>query len=364
MTFTIPVYQPPDFSADALRSAPEITLRPAPMDGVPPEGFYLTTALPEYYRWKGEWVLPPSSVPFCCAVLRDDRFHFMECGDVKAGDRVVIAQRANGSEGVYAHVHAFPEVETVLRTLPYEESESEKYDFLCQLMRHQKENGGHIVWVLGPAVVFNYDTRLALEALAKHGYVQAVLAGNAMATHDLEGGYLNTALGQDIYTQEAMPGGHYNHLDTINECRRMGSIEDFANSPHIKDGFMKVLVEEGIPFVLAGSIRDDGPLPSVHASMDDSIRKMTEALQKATLVINLATLLHGAAASGMVSGYRVVDGKVLPVFVYTVDINSYTEASVAKVRHDFLTKSFVTNVQDFVFTLKKILVGPKKEVAR
>lgn len=361
MSFQNPAYHAPDFGSAEFFGAPNAVLEACPMDGVPPKGFYLSTAFPEYFKVNGTWVLPDVSVPFCCVVLQEDDFHFLEGGAVKKGDLVVIAHESDGSEGVYRNRNAFPEAEPLQQKLPFEESESEKYRYLTALMRHQKENGGHIVWVMGPAVVFNYDTRLALEALAKEGYVNAVLAGNALATHDLEGGYLNTALGQDIYTQEAMPNGHYNHLDTINECMRFGSIEEFVRSGEVKDGIMKVLAEENIPYLLAGSIRDDGPLPPVYKSMRESVSRMTEELKKATLVINLATLLHGVSAAGMVPGYRVVRGEVIPVFVYTIDITSYAEGSAAKVRHNFMAKSFITNVQDFVFTLKRSLVQSEKE---
>jgi hypothetical protein len=364
VTFTLPKFQAPDFSDAVLSQAPDLVLAPAPMDGVPPEGFHLTTSFPEYYKINGQWKLPDQSIPYCCVVYKDDAFTFLECAKLQKDDPVVVAETFDGSEGVYAHRHAFSGTADDARALPYEESGSNKYGQLVDLMKYQKEHGGHIVWVMGPAVVFNYDTRIALEALAKAGYVNAVLAGNALATHDLEGGYLNTALGQNIYTQEAAPNGHYNHLDTINTCRRYGSIPAFIDSGEVDDGVIKVLVEEGIPFHLAGSIRDDGPLPPVTGNVSRSIADMTEELQKATLVINLATLLHGAASAGMVSGYTKRGDEIWPVYVYTIDITAYAKDSTAKIRWDFLTRSFETNVQDFVFTLKKLLIGSQKEIRR
>lgn len=364
MTHTLPAYNPPDFSEEKFRQCPNLKVQPAPMDGVPPEGFHLTTALPEYYKRNSEWILPEDSVPYCCVVLEKEQFSFIECGDVKKDDAVIVATTFDGSEGVYAHREAFEDPQEWVRVLPYEESGSDKYRKLVELMKYQREHDGHIVWVMGPAVVFNYDTRIALEALVKAGYVNAVLAGNALATHDLEGGYVNTALGQNIYTQEAAPNGHYNHLDTINECRRLGSIKAFVDSGEVEDGIMKILVEESIPFHLAGSIRDDGPLPSVHTKVSTGVHAMTEELKKATLVINLATLLHGVGAASMVSGYKKRGDEVLPVYVYTVDITAYAKDSVAKVRWDYLARAMETNVQDFVFTLKKLLVGSQKEVRR
>lgn len=107
----------------------------------------------------------------------------------------------------------------------------------------------------------------AFSGLIEKGYVHAVLAGNALATHDLEAAYLGTALGQNIYTQESQPNGHYNHLDTINRVRACGSIPAFLQEEHIQDGIIYTLEKKGVPYVLAGSIRDDGPLPPVYGNV-------------------------------------------------------------------------------------------------
>ncbi len=103
---------------------------------------------------------------------------------------------------------------------------SRDYDELYELLRHERDHG-KVVWVMGPAFAFDHDARNAFSRLIAGGFVHAVLAGNALATHDLEAAYLNTALGQNIYTQESQPNGHYNHLDTINRINTCGSIERF-----------------------------------------------------------------------------------------------------------------------------------------
>ncbi|MEK6265826.1 MAG: hypothetical protein N2B06_13820, partial [Clostridium sp.] len=227
---------------------------------------------------------------------------------------------------------------------------------LYELLEYEKQNNGHIVWVLGPAVVFDYDTRAALSALAENGYVNALLAGNAMATHDLEGGLLGTSLGQNIYTQESVEMGHYNHLDLINEARRAGSIEALINEGNIKDGFMKTCIEMDIPVVLAGSIRDDGPLPPVYHDISSGLDAMKEETDKATVIICLATVLHSVAAANLASSYRVVDGKVRPVYFYSVDIAEYAVNQVSVARGSASVKTIVTNVQDFVVNVKKNLL--------
>ena len=101
------------------------------------------------------------------------------------------------------------------------------YDKLYQLLKHEKEHG-NILWVMGPAFAFDYDARKAMQLIIDNGYAHGLLAGNALATHDLEAAYLGTALGQDIYTQKSKPNGHYNHLDICNEVRRCGSIKEFV----------------------------------------------------------------------------------------------------------------------------------------
>ena len=152
-----------------------------------------------------------------------------------------------------------------------ETSFSRDYDDLYELLRYEKHHG-NILWVMGPACTFDHDSRAAFSGLVREGYVHGLLAGNALATHDLEGAYLKTALGQDIYTQENQPLGHYNHLDTLNRVRACGSIEQFIREEKINDGIISSCVEKNVPFVLGGSIRDDGPLPEtigdVYAAQD------------------------------------------------------------------------------------------------
>ena len=125
---------------------------------------------------------------------------------------------------------------------------------------------------MGPAFAFDADARRAMSKLIENGYVHAVLAGNALATHDLEGAYLKTALGQDIYTQKSMPNGHYNHLDLINRVKFHGSIKKFIENEHIDNGIIYSCEKCGVPYVLGGSIRDDGRFPRSTAT---SMRRRT-----------------------------------------------------------------------------------------
>lgn len=162
-----------------------------------------------------------------------------------------------------------------------------------------------MVWVLGPACSFDASAKAAMQALIENGYAHGLLAGNALATHDLEGSLLHTALGQDIYTQESRPNGHYHHIDVINAARAAGSIPAFIEQNGIRDGIMHACVAHGVPYVLAGSIRDDGPLPGVYGDVYAAQNAMRELVQQATTVICVATQLHTIATGNMTPSYCV-----------------------------------------------------------
>jgi len=356
MSFQLPKFTSPDFTQDFLVEAPDVKISEVKKDGVAPKGFLITSILPEYFKVKGQWVLPAQTSIECTAVARDNNtIEIVEFRNLKIRDKVVLGKSKDGSEGIYKHTSGFDNLPNVGSGRSVESSFSRDYDELYELLEYEKENNGHIVWVLGPAVVFDYDTRAALSSLAESGYVNALMAGNAMATHDLEGGLLGTALGQNIYTQESVVMGHYNHLDLINEARRAGSIEALLDEGNIKDGFMKTCIGKNIPVVLAGSIRDDGPLPSVYHNVSCGLDAMKEQTDKATVVICLATVLHSVAAANLASSYRVYDGKVRPVYFYCVDIAEYAVNQVSVAREYIGVKTIVTNVQDFVVNLQKNL---------
>lgn len=356
MSFQLPNFTLPDFTQDCFAGAPEVRTSEVKKDGIAPKGFSITSILPEYFKVKGHWVLPIQTSIECAAVVRDNNtVEIVEFRNLKVFDKVVLGKSKDASEGIYMHSCGFDNIPKLGVGRSVESSFSRDYEELHELLEYEKENNGYIVWVLGPAVVFDYDTRAALSELAENGYVNALMAGNAMATHDLEGGLLGTALGQNIYTQESVLMGHYNHLDLINETRRAGSIEDLLNEGNIKDGFMKTLKEKNIPTVLVGSIRDDGPLPSVYHNVSLGLDAMKEQTDKATVIICLATVLHSVATANLASSYRVIDGKVRPVYFYSVDIAEYAVNQVSVAREYIGVKTIVTNVQDFVVNLQKNL---------
>lgn len=339
---------------------PNVTLKEVTTDGVSPEGFYLTTHMPTYYKYNDNWIIPKSNSLNCVAVLENDTIVIKEIRNLVKGDKVVMGKSRDGQNGVLMYKEGFSKELYEDNGFSVETSFSEEYELLTDLMKREKENGGHIVWVLGPSVVFDHDTRVALVELCENGYVQALLGGNAIATHDLEGGYLGTALGQNIYTQENVPMGHYNHLDLLNAVRRAGSIKKFNDDGHVANGFIKSLTEHNIPIVLAGSIRDDGPLPEVYRNTEKALSAMQEQLDKATLVICLATMLHSVASANLASGYTIREnGDITPVYMYTIDVTENVTRKIAAARELMAVRSIITNVQDFVVNVQKSLI--KKE---
>lgn len=357
MSFVLPRYQQPDFSLPLFAQAPDAHLEPAPLDGVAPEHFHATSIYPEYYRIQGRWLLAEESRMDCCVVLRPDgHLEVVEPRRLYKGDLVVTGRTENAEEGIYLHAHCFEqpnsrqaEAFSFRSGRSRETAFSRDYDQLYQLLRHEKEHG-NVLWVMGPAFSFDADARRAMQRLVEQGYVQGLLAGNALATHDLEAAHLGTALGQDIYTQQSQPLGHYNHLEVINRVRRCGSIPAFIEEYGIDNGILYSLVKKDIPFVLTGSIRDDGPLPEVIGDAYEGQNAMRRLVRKATTVICLATQLHTIATGNMTPCFRKTGEGIRPLYIYTVDISEFV-VNKLRDRGSLSAVSFVTNAQDFIVNL-------------
>ncbi len=362
MNWMLPPYTPPDFSSPALADAPPARLEPAPADGVAPRNFHGTSNHPEYvHLGGGRWLLAPESRMDGVLMLRGEALDVVEPRRLKKGDPVVVGRTENGEEGIFVHVTGFqpPSAGSVdkfsFRTRGTRETPfSRSYDDLYHILRHDRDHG-HIVWVPGPAVAFDHDSRRALQWLIENGYCHSLLAGNALATHDLEAAYLGTGLGQDIYSQTLKPLGHYNHLDLLNEVRLAGSTRQAIETLGLDNGIIYACEKKGIPTVLAGSIRDDGPLPEVIADVYRSQDAMRAQARRATTVITLATQLHSIAFGNMVPSYRIMeDGTIRPVFFYIVDISEFSADKLAN-RGSAQAVSILTNVQDFIVNLRNAL---------
>lgn len=357
----LPEYVTPDFTGPEFRSAPEVTASPAPGDGILPDDFYATTIYPEYFKLGGAWRLIDAPRMDCAVVIKNGSPVATEARRVKEGDLIVVGRAEDMSNGVFIDYAAFQDKgdcrgaqNFAFRTGKSRESSySRDYDELYEVLRFDREHGS-IVWVLGPAVAFDYDARRAMSALISNGYVSALLAGNALATHDLEAGLFNTGLGQDIYTKELYYNGHYNHLEAINRVRRAGSIERFIAENPEQDGIAAACIRGNIPMVLAGSIRDDGPLPGVIGDVYAAQDEMRKHIMGATTVIALATQLHTIATGNMTPSWQIRDGRLRPVYFYTIDISEFA-VNKLRDRGSLAVNSIVTNVQDFLINAARSL---------
>ncbi len=284
----------------------------APGDMVVPRGFYSTTNHPTYVRYRGSWVEVEHNHMDCLIVLEDGRAVCTPIGHIKKGDNVVI-----GTSGVKVVPPERPREKTFFGFMSNEvSSERPSGELVRQLAREivsTKKAGGKIAVVCGPAVVHT-GAAPALAKLIRDGYVDVLLAGNAVAVHDIERQLFGTSLGMNC-SGNAISGGHRNHLYAISEIMASGSIKNAIVEGKLKGGVMYEAVMKGIPFILAGSIRDDGPLPEVITDTAKAKDAMDKALRGVNMTIMLGTMLHAIAV-----------GNLLPSFVKTicVDINPAT----------------------------------------
>ena len=360
MSFEMPKYHHPDFTKEQFVNAPDVQYKEAETDGVAPDDYHSTSMYPEYFKIDGEWRLAEESRMDSCVILCDDgHLAVVEARNIKKGDKVILGRTEKCEDGIYMHCHGFEDEESILEDQfvfrqgrSRETSYSRDYDRLFELLRHEREHG-NVIWVMGPAFAVDADARAAMSALIDAGYADGLMAGNALATHDLEGALLHTALGQDIYTQKSQPNGHYNHLDVCNKVRRSGSIPQFIKDYNLDDGIICSCVRNNVPIVLAGSIRDDGPLPEVIGNVYEAADTMRSLVRKSTTVICLATMLHTIATGNMTPSFRVMDdGTIRPVYLYTVDADEFVVNKLLD-RGSLCATTMVTNVQDFITIVAK-----------
>lgn len=314
-------------------------------NGVAPENFYSTTNHRTYIRVKNRWIEVKNPEMDCVIVVQDEKTAICKpIGDLKVGDLVVIGfdgirveppERPRGTLGVFKFMSSSASPEKPKETL---------IKAVAKEIKEIKNQRGKIAIVGGPAIVHT-GAHIALARMIKAGYVDAFLAGNAVAVHDIEYAIFGTSLGMDLKTGELVEHGHRNHLRAINKIRAAGSIENAINLGIVKEGIMYELIKNKIPFVLAGSIRDDGPLPEVITDVMVAQQKMRELLKDVDLVLMMASTLHSVAV-----------GNLIPSFVKTIciDINP---AVVTKLidRGTAQTLGIVTDVGEFLPTLAKEL---------
>ena len=344
----------PDFSQPPFAGAPEASFAPLPADGVLPEGFFSTSNLPTYIRVGDKWLAPIRPRMDCVVVKRPGLLETIEPRRLKRGDLIAMGEAEDGTQGIVVHAGGFlggSHGANEFRFMSTEVSRERpvNYEELALRLGEEKRKGGYLVWVVGPALVHS-RARTDFEWFIRNGYVQAVLAGNAVAVHDIEAAIFGTTLGMSN-TGQPTEGGHGLHMRAINRVRAAGSIPAAVESGLIKSGIMYALVSNRVPFVLAGSIRDDGPLPGVHTDVLEAQDAMREHTVKATGAIFIATALHAIAVGNMLPAFHLCDGAPAPLMTICVD---QTEFVVNKLKDRGTHQAYgvVTNAQDFMHVLR------------
>jgi lysine-ketoglutarate reductase/saccharopine dehydrogenase-like protein (TIGR00300 family) len=351
----VTTFSAPDFTATQFAAAPDATFAPAPGDGVLPEGFFSTTNLPTYVRVGGVWRLPREPRMDSALVLdAHGEVWVREGRRVRKGDRVAVGSAEDGSEGIYVHAQAFlpDDAGSEFKFMTSEVSREKpiEYAAMARLLIDERERGGYPVWVTGPALVHS-RARSDMVWFIGNGFVGALLAGNAVAVHDIEASIFGTTLGMSG-SGEATAGGHGLHMRAINRVRAAGSIAEAVRRGLITDGIMHACVVHGVPFVLTGSIRDDGPLPDVitdNLVAQDTMKRHTT---RATMAILIATALHAIATGNMLPAFVTESDDTLRELT-TICVDS-SEFVVSKLKDRGTHQAFgvVTNAQDFMHILR------------
>ena len=321
------------------------TLEKVATDGVFPEGFYSTSNLPTEILIDSRWVTV-ENIEMDCAIAVD----------AKAGRAwtIVFQGAMSGMEVVvgYKGVRVTPlerSRQTEIFSFMGSEVSAEKpkkvlIAGIAKEMRQIKQSGGRIVVVAGPAVVHT-GAGPYLSRLIELGYVQVLFAGNALAVHDVESALFGTALGINIESGVAMEHGHEHHMRAINRVRAAGGLREMVQSGQLTSGVMKSAIDHGVDIVLAGSVRDDGPLPDVITDMIEAQQKMRAALAGVRMALMFSTMLHSIAT-----------GNMLPAGVRTVcvDINPAVVTKLAD-RGSWQSIGLVTDVESFLRELALVI---------
>ncbi len=314
-------------------------LRPADRDGCAPEDFYSTTNQRTQVRIEGRWVDVARQRMDAAIVITGDGPTCRKLRELRTNDRVVC-----GLEGI----RVLPEFRDRDRgdfTFMSNEVSSERrvevsVARVARMMHDVHARGGRIVFVAGPVVIHTGGVQYFGD-LIRRGYVNVLLAGNALAAHDAELSLFGTSLGVDLESGVPVPGGHRHHMRAINAINRAGSIRAAVERGVLKAGILVECVRAGVEFLLAGSIRDDGPIVDTIRDIVEAQDRYTAALADADMVIILSTMLHGIGV-----------GNMLPAWVpfVCVDINPAVVTKLAD-RGSAQTVGVVTDVGLFLHQL-------------
>ena len=354
LTFATHADLPPDLTVPRLLDAPDARFAPVPADGVLPENFFSSTNLPTYVKVKGQWKTINEPRMDAGLVLDEKgQLWAREGRRLRKGQLVAMGSAEDGSEGIFVYAQPFfGEGEGGFNFMSSEVSREKPIDYaqMAKLLVSERERGGYPIWVTGPALVHS-RARNDMTWFIANGFCGALLAGNAVAVHDIEASIYGTTLGM-TKTGEIAQGGHGLHMRAINMVRAAGSIAEAVKRGIITDGIMHACVVHEVPFVLTGSIRDDGPLPDVVTDMEEAQDAMRVHTIKATMAVLVATALHAIATGNMLPAFVTEkDGSMRELATICVDSSEFV-VSKLKDRGTHQAFGVVTNAQDFMHILR------------
>ena len=308
-------------------------------DGFVPDDFYSTTNHRTEIHHDGRWVVVAQQRMDAVVVVSAGRAVCRTLRDVRSGDLVVC-----GVDGV----RVSPEFQErdrlgfafMTNDVSTERRVEVRVARVVQMMREVKKDGGRIVVVAGPVVVHSGGGGY-LSRLVRQGWVDGLLAGNALAVHDVEHAFYGTSLGVDLDAGVAVEEGHKNHMRAINVIRRVGGLREAVRVGTLRSGLMYDVISRQVPYVLAGSIRDDGPLPDTLMDLVEAQERYGEQLRDAKLVLMLSSMLHSIGVGNMLPAW---------VRVVCVDINPAVVTKLAD-RGSSQTAGIVTDVGLFLHQL-------------
>jgi len=293
-------------------------IKPADKDRCAPEDFYSTTNQKTLVRHRGQWLEAQSQRMDAMVVVKDGTAVCRRLRDIKAGDPVVV-----GMKGIRVVPESKERDRQSFAFMSNEiSSERQVETAVAQtvaIMQQARADGKKIVAVAGPVVVHTGGCA-AMSSLIRSGWIDALLAGNALAVHDVESALLGTSLGVRTSDGRLEQHGHRNHMRAINAINHAGGIREAVNSGRLTTGVMYECVKASVPFVLAGSLRDDGPLPDTITDMNEAQDTYAEHLRDAGVVLCLSSMLHSIATGNMLPAW---------VKIVCVDINPAVPTKVS-----------------------------------
>ncbi|MBM3263826.1 MAG: TIGR00300 family protein [candidate division Zixibacteria bacterium] len=319
----------------------------ADMAGVFPDRFYATTNLQTFVRLAHGWQQVERQEMDCGIRLSPDgiRVECVPMHRVRIGDRLAVGKRgirvAPPERARHRELFEF-----MGSSVSSEKPKKLIIDGIAEEIREIKRRGEKVLLVGGPAIIHT-GAGVYLAELIAHGYVDVLFAGNALALHDLENAVYGTSLGVSLQRGENIEGGHEHHLRTVNTIRRCGSIRAAVEAGLIASGVMYECVRRGVPFVLAGSVRDDGPLPDVLTDMIEAQDEMRRHLEGVRMALMISTMLHSIATGNLLSA---------DVKTVCVDINPATVTKLTD-RGSHQALGLVTDVESFLRELRHALTG-------